>query len=374
MNTLANPRPPAASRTDGDDLANRWSPAHAGVVPGDRPDDAPSSPSQRRWPTPLPPALAGERVAIGGAGPTLAAYVGPGVLGGASPADRRPLILVHSVNAAASAAEVRPLFDAFAGRRPVLALELPGFGSSERSRRLRHTPARMAEAIERAAEWLRERGFEAPPDLLAVSLSCEFAARAVVASPGLFATLAMVSPTGLEARRREAWRGGADKDKRWLRRVMESAAGEVVYRLLTTRLSMRWFLSRTWGSAAIDEALLDYDLITARAPAARHAVAAFVSGRLFTHGVRHLYAKVPVPVWIAHGVRGSFADMGGLADLLPRRRWSAEPFATGAMPYFEATRLFVARYERFLERAQGPGAAPMPGTPRDARVAVGASA
>jgi pimeloyl-ACP methyl ester carboxylesterase len=47
-----------------------------------------------------------------------------------------PLLLIHSVNAAASAYEVRPLFDHYRGRRPVYALDLPGFGQSDRSDRL----------------------------------------------------------------------------------------------------------------------------------------------------------------------------------------------------------------------------------------------
>src|SRR5258707_816325 len=48
----------------------------------------------------------------------------------------RPLVLLHSVNAAGSAYEMRPLFEAYRGKRPVYALDLPGFGFSERSNRV----------------------------------------------------------------------------------------------------------------------------------------------------------------------------------------------------------------------------------------------
>src|SRR5580658_9862203 len=47
----------------------------------------------------------------------------------------RPLILIHGVHAAASAYEMRPLFRHYRGRRPVYALDLPGFGLSERGDR-----------------------------------------------------------------------------------------------------------------------------------------------------------------------------------------------------------------------------------------------
>ena len=47
-----------------------------------------------------------------------------------APQDRAPalppLLLIHSVNAAASAAEVRPLFEHYRRERRVIAMELPG--------------------------------------------------------------------------------------------------------------------------------------------------------------------------------------------------------------------------------------------------------
>src|SRR5215475_363730 len=51
----------------------------------------------------------------------------------------RPLVLVHSIDVAASAYEMRPLFDHYHTERPVFALDLPGYGFSERSNRV-YTP------------------------------------------------------------------------------------------------------------------------------------------------------------------------------------------------------------------------------------------
>lgn len=45
------------------------------------------------------------------------------------------MLLVHSVDAATSAFEMRPLFERAAGFRSVYALDLPGFGASERGAR-----------------------------------------------------------------------------------------------------------------------------------------------------------------------------------------------------------------------------------------------
>ena len=46
-----------------------------------------------------------------------------------------PLLLVHSINAAGSAAEVRPLYERYRARRTVFAIDLPGYGHSLRSDR-----------------------------------------------------------------------------------------------------------------------------------------------------------------------------------------------------------------------------------------------
>ena len=60
-----------------------------------------------------------------------------------------PLLLIHSINAAASAYEMRPLFQYFIGLRPVYAIDLPGYGLSER-RDQTYTPRMMVDAIHAA--------------------------------------------------------------------------------------------------------------------------------------------------------------------------------------------------------------------------------
>ena len=56
------------------------------------------------------------------------------------------MLLVHSVNAAGSACEMRPLFERHRAHRAVYALDLPGFGFSERSG-LPYSPRLMTDAV-----------------------------------------------------------------------------------------------------------------------------------------------------------------------------------------------------------------------------------
>ena len=47
----------------------------------------------------------------------------------------KPLLLLHSMNAAPSSMEMKPLFEHYRQQRPVYAPDLPGFGQSERADR-----------------------------------------------------------------------------------------------------------------------------------------------------------------------------------------------------------------------------------------------
>jgi pimeloyl-ACP methyl ester carboxylesterase len=300
--------------------------------------------SRTRGPAPaLEPALGGQRHYTSHHGQQIAMYLSMPRCDDSN-AHLTPLLLVHSINAAASAAEVRPIFDRYGNERPVVALELPGFGSSDR-RHMDYAPRLMSDSICRAAEYL--------VDLMAVSLSCEIAARAALKRPAAFRSLAFISPTGFESRRPERYENGRTKDKPWLRRLLESGPwSRALFRMLTSEKSMRKFLERTWGSRHIDEALLAYNLLTVKQPGARHAPYSFVGGALFTRGVAHLYGQLKQPVWMIHGCKGEFAKVDGLEGFRPSRSWSIQSIDAGAMPYFEQPEEFGRRYDRFISQLQ----------------------
>ncbi len=300
---------------------------------------------------PLPPALGGERRMIAFGGQRLAVYLSERCLR-PEEVGATPLLLVHGVNAAASAAEVRPLFDFYAPMRPVIALELPGFGSSDRFDR-RYEPVLMKEAILTALAYLKRLGLGRAADVMAVSLSCEFVARAAIEHPDRFRSVALISPTGLEEWRHETYSGGATQKKRWLLAVLRCRVWSApLFAALTSRPSLRWFLQRTWGSRAIDQKLLEYDRISVRQPGARYAPLAFIAGALFTKGAADLYRRMAMPVWFAYGSRGAFADCDGVQRLGARARWRRDRFDTGALPYFEAIDEFSKCYEAFSARVE----------------------
>jgi pimeloyl-ACP methyl ester carboxylesterase len=288
----------------------------------------------------LPPLLRAEVSSFDGPAGQLACYVaGRGA----------PLLLVHSVNAAASAAEVRPVFEAWQARRTVYALDLPGFGLSDRSDRA-YTPRLMTDALHAAAAFVQRRHGSAPIDALAVSLGCEFLARAAAEDPANWQRLALISPTGF--RGRGALRGapGSTRAVPGLHAAVSVPLwGAALFRNLTRPGVVRYFLERTWGSKAIDEEAWRAAVATAREPGAHHAPLHFLSGGLFSADITNVYESLRQPVWVAHGTRGDFTDYRGLDAMRSRPNWRVKVFDAGALMYFEQPQAFDAELARGLK-------------------------
>ena len=285
------------------------------------------------------PTLSGERLDFDGAGQRLSCWVA-----GHGP----PLLLVHSVNAAASAAEMRPLHAHFQRTHTVFSVDLPGFGQSERLPR-EHTPRQMTDALHALVALARQRCDGRAVDALALSLSCEFLARAAVEAPEHFRSLALVSPTGLAGRDHRRGPPGSVLGPAWALALLRGPGwGRWLFRGLTRPGVVRFFLEKTWGSRQIDEQLWRDAVAQARAPGAEHAPLSFIAGRLFSRDIQDVYERITTPAWLSHGVRGDFTDYRRQDLLAGRPNWRITAFATGAMPYFEQTGAFCAAYEDFL--------------------------
>jgi pimeloyl-ACP methyl ester carboxylesterase len=259
-----------------------------------------------------------------------------------------PLLLVHSVNAAASAYEVKPLYDRYGQLRPVYALDLPGFGFSERSDR-RYTPRLMTDAIHALLGEIRREHGPVPVDAIALSLSSEFLARAASEAPSHYRTVALVSPTGFNRDALREGPAGSTVGKGGLPAVLRRLGlGRRVFSLLTRRRVIGYFLRRTWGSANYDRGLLDYDYVTTRPAGAEFAPLQFIGGMLFSGDSGTVYRSLLQPVWAIHGVRGDFTDYRALPLVASRSNWTVDVLPTGAMPQLEMPLEFMQHYDGWI--------------------------
>jgi pimeloyl-ACP methyl ester carboxylesterase len=294
----------------------------------------------------LPPALPGERRTIASKAGQLNYYTSGSEVSG------EPLLLIHSINAAGSPYEVLPLYEYYRRSRTVYALDLPGFGFSERGDR-GYTPRLMTDAIHAMVAEIQRIHGEAAFDALALSLSAEFLTRATLENSRAFRSLGLISPTGFSRTTPEQAPPGGTRGKPKLRRFL-SLSGRLAYDLLTTKPSIRYFLKKTWGSDRIDEGLLDYDYLTTHQPGAHYAPYAFVSGYLFSLDIQSVYRALELPVWMVRGVRGDFQDYSRVPLFASRPNWTIQVFPTGALPHFELPLEVTRSYDGFVANAVRP--------------------
>lgn len=207
----------------------------------------------------------------------------------------RPLVLVHGVHAAASTFELRQLFQEFRGERPVYAVDLPGFGFSQRGG-MQYTAQTYVRAIEHV---LRHVANERPgqrADVVALSLSAEYAAAVAADLPDLIHSLVLISPTGFDQSKPHDRSEGAPA---WLKAIAKNV-GAPFYDLLVTKPSLKYYLRKSFVGA-VDSDLFEYAYATSHQPGAQHAPLSFVAGELFPKGdPLQVYAKVSAPALIIY--------------------------------------------------------------------------
>ena len=259
-----------------------------------------------------------------------------------------PMLLIHSVNAAPSTAEVAPLHRHYEHHRTVFSLDLPGFGESDRTDR-DYTPRVMVDAIHDAVAEIQRRCGAVPIDALALSLSSEFLARAAVEHPTDYRSLAFVSPTGFNGTRPRRGPVESTLGLPWLLRMLRGLGwGRMLFKGLTRPSVIRFFLQKTWGSRQIDNGLWAQAIRTSRIDGAEHAPLHFISGYLFSNDIDNIYDQLRLPIWMTHGTRGDFTDYRKKSRLKTHANWRVSVFSTGALPHFEMLERFCDEYDRFL--------------------------
>lgn len=239
----------------------------------------------------------------------------------------RPLVLIHSINAAPSAFEMKPLFTHFRTERPVYALDLPGFGFSER-RDLRYSPALYVETI---GEFLTNEVGEAA-DIIALSLGCEFAAMSAQAYPDLVRSLTLISPTGMGKPRSLS----PSTSSTIYKAVSVPLWSDSLYALLTSHRTIRYYLSKSFAGTA-PSAMIEYAYQTSHQPGARFAPFHFLAGHLFTWNVfETVYQSLSTPTLVLYDSDPN-VDFDRLPNLLEQNpHWSAERIVpTRGLPHWE---------------------------------------
>jgi pimeloyl-ACP methyl ester carboxylesterase len=262
-----------------------------------------------------------------------------------------PVLLVHSIHAAASSREWRSNVDALADRYQVFTLDLLGFGRSDRPD-LDYTASVYVDLV---TDFAREV-IGAPCALIASSLSAAHAIVAGAESPDRFPVLVLVQPTGMTRLLRPRPSPGP------LQRAIRSRSGRLLFHALTTRPSIRFFLEKSYlDPGRVTDADVEYHRRTARQPGGRFAPAAFLGFRL-NADVRGLVPDLrprTLLVWGSDPYTSPLEQRTAFLHLRPDWETLLVENA-GDLPHDEQPERFNAGVMEFLRRhwpsvAGGPG-------------------
>jgi pimeloyl-ACP methyl ester carboxylesterase len=210
-----------------------------------------------------------------------------------------------------------------------------------------YTPQLFADAIR---EFLKTQ-VKKSADVVALSLSCEFAALAATEEPELFHKLVFISPSGLGRRGRSAspMANPGFSGQRIYGLLSAPLWGRALYDLIATRASIRYFLSRSFVGP-VPEDLVDYDYATSHQPGAENVPLNFISGKLFTPGIMiTCYALLKTPTCIIYD-RDAFVGFESMPGLLENNpQFSAvQVTPTLGLPHFEQPNQTIAALDEFF--------------------------
>lgn len=239
-----------------------------------------------------------------------------------------PVLLLHGLYAGASSNEWRHTVDALAEHHQVFALDLLGFGRSDRPN-LRYSPALyqafLADVVERL-----DRG---PMAVVASALSAAYMVALAARDPRHVAALALIEPEGMGA-----VRGSASTAQSAAQLLLEAPiVGTSIYNALTSDASMRRFLEESYANdRLVTDDLVESHVQNARQPGARHVVGALVGGRLSVD-IRNALRRVRHPmllVWGDQARQNPVQHAHAFRVLKPETEWALIPGA-GDLPHDE---------------------------------------
>jgi len=256
-----------------------------------------------------------------------------------------PLVLVHSIHAAAWSMEWRHVIGDLADRHVVFAIDLLGFGPSERPA-LHYTSQLYVELI---TDFLREI-VRAPASIVGSSLGGTYAVRVAALHPELVRSVSAIGPAGVSRlRHADGAVGAVGAVIQGLFRL--PVIGEGLFSALTSRPSIRFFLSDIYSDrAAMTPEAVELFWRGAHAPGARYAPAAFVGMRLnldIESDLRGLTVPVQL-IWGKDASQTPFAEAAQVHAVRPDAPLDVIP--GGDLPHDESPRDFLRVLSAFLNR------------------------
>lgn len=232
------------------------------------------------------------------------------------PGSGPPLVFVHNVGAGASSFMWRKNFNVLSEYFNVFALDLLGFGFSEKPGAAPYSADMYVELV---TDFIREVcGY--PVNIIASSLGAAYAVRVADEHPELVSSLVLNAPAGGENFRSRPGMAGMA----FYGLLQSPVLGTSFHNVMASERSIRDYARRSlfYDHRRVTDRLVAHLYGTSHQPGAQHAMAAFVAGYLNTD-MRAAFARLSQPslmVWGKQDLQTPVENAAALLNLNPRTR------------------------------------------------------
>jgi pimeloyl-ACP methyl ester carboxylesterase len=222
---------------------------------------------------------------------------------------RPPLVFVHGIGAGASSFMWRRNFDVLASDFRVYALDLLGFGFSDKPANVSYSADLYVELI---SDFIREVA-GAPAHIVASSLGAAYSILIANAQTELIDSLVLIAPTGAgNLRSRPGMTGAA-----FYGLLQSPVLGTSFYNVIASERSIRDYARKElfYDRRRATPRLVAQHYAASHQPGAQHAIAAFLSGYL-NADTRESFTRLPQPVTLVWGKQDETNPLEYAAELL----------------------------------------------------------
>ncbi|GCE10250.1 alpha/beta fold hydrolase [Tengunoibacter tsumagoiensis] len=221
--------------------------------------------------------------------------------------EARPLVLIHGFSPGASSYEWRKNIEALSANFRVYALDLLGFGLSDRPE-LYYTPEMMVDLLH---DFLSEVVAQ-PALVVAHDQSCAYAIAVAARNPQLFERLILLSPSPSLVQKPDT----GPLQRIWKAILSTPIVGEFIYNLFTSRPAIRAYYDRFGyqNPGLISDDFIEYLYTSAHQPQSFQAANAVLSGSLALD-VHEPLSRLQVPTNAIWGREGELSPAEASAAL-----------------------------------------------------------
>ena len=225
-----------------------------------------------------------------------------------------PLLFIHGIGAGASSFMWRKNFDDLAKNFRVYALDLLGFGFSDKPATASYSADLYVELI---TDFIREVS-GAPVNVIASSLGAAYAIRVADEHPDLVNAMVLNGPTGSDNLNSRPGMAGAA----FYGLLQSPVLGTSFYNVMASERSIRDYARENlfYDHRRVTDRFVANLYATSHQPGAQHAIAAFLAGYLNTD-TRSPFSRLTQPTTVVIGKQDPTAPMEkaiGFLELNPR--------------------------------------------------------